>query len=61
MVSEAIPCCWQAIGLDEGVMAQSDPQGPVITQRSIFLPDQSSGGSQPGGLGYAWEAILFRN
>ena len=24
MISEAIPCCWQAIGLDEGVMAQSD-------------------------------------
>ena len=23
MMSEAIPCCWQVIGLDEGVMAQS--------------------------------------
>ena len=21
MISEAIPCCWQAIGLDDGVMA----------------------------------------
>ena len=26
MISEAIPCCWQAIGLDEGVMAQSVSQ-----------------------------------
>ena len=29
MISEAIPCCWQAIGLDEGVMAQSGLEVPI--------------------------------
>ena len=24
MISDALPCCWQAIGLDEGIMAHPD-------------------------------------
>ena len=40
MISEAIPCCWQAIGLDKGVMAH--PGARVHRSDNFFVRETTN-------------------